>query len=85
MASILSNKILAMANHPSIIKMVLSDLNGLASVRAPSSCIRVICDSGTLHKGLGKSPCTLSAIHTGCIRIMDTTGPMNHKLFDKFK
>jgi hypothetical protein len=85
MAPILPNEIFAVTNNPSVIDMMCSDLNSLASVRAPSSCIRVISDSGMLPKGLGKPFCTLSASHTGCIGLVITAGPMNHKLLNKFK
>src|ERR1700733_5628350 len=84
-ASILPDEIFVVANHPSVVDMISSNLSDLTSVRAPSSGITVICDSGMLHKGLGKSSYAFSVLHTGRIRVMASTGPMNHKFLNKFK
>jgi hypothetical protein len=64
-ASVLPDEILAMANDPSIVQVMLSNLNSLASVGAPSPCIRVISDCGMLPKGLRKPLSTGARLHAG--------------------
>jgi len=83
-APILPDKIFAMANHPSVVEIISSNLNDLA-LRASSSGITVICDGCTCHRGLGKSSYALSVLHTGSVTLIGSTGPMNHEFLDKFK
>src|SRR6266403_1322984 len=62
-ASVLPDEILAVANDPSVVKEMSSNLNSLASVGAPSPCIRVISDCGVLSKGLRKPLSTGATLH----------------------
>src|SRR6266446_5613380 len=84
-ASVLPDEILAVANDPSVVKEMSSNLNSLASVGAPSPCIRVISDCGVLSKGLRKPLSTGATLHARWVGVILTTGPMDHKLFDELK
>ena len=85
MAAILPDEIFRVADNPLVVNLLSSNLISMASIRAPGAHIRVFCDGGLCSKRLRKALGTSALDHAGCIRIVSTTGLVNHELLDQLK